>query len=144
MTEKHKTSWEKNSKEYYVDSLPIKDIIKKTDIKYIDLFSIDVKGGELLILNTFDWNIPVYIIVIELSNDDKIKDDKCRQLLREKNFTFHIKIGINEFWINKSYFRKDKLFKPKKTEDIKKLSDLGEFKFLENHMKDKLLKLFQN
>lgn len=144
MTEKHKNSWEKNSKEYDVESIPIRDLIKKTNIKYIDLFSIDVEGGKLLILNTFDWDIPVYIIVIELSNEDKIKDEECRKFLRKKNFTFHIRTGINEFWINKSYFRKEKLFKPQKKENIKNLSDLGEFKFLEKHMVDKVLKLFQN
>jgi hypothetical protein len=42
-------------------------IIKDSGLKYIDYFSIDVEGSELIILETMDWTIPVYIITIELN-----------------------------------------------------------------------------
>ena len=56
-----------------------KNILYDSKIPYIDLLSIDVQGGELAVLETMDFNIPVYVIIIELDEGDKIKDNKCRE-----------------------------------------------------------------
>lgn len=110
MAEKHKNKWHKNAYKYNVNVIPIKELIKKHNIRYIDFFSIDVEGGELEILETMDWNIPVYIICIELDEQNNIKDEKCREILKENNFDFFIRLNNNDFYINKNYFRKDLLY----------------------------------
>ena len=70
------------------------------NIKKIDLFSLDVEGGEFEVLNSFDWNIPVYIIIIEMAKHDLIKDEKCRDIMKLHGFVFDSIIGDNEVWIN--------------------------------------------
>ena len=119
--------------DYLVDSVPIRDIIKKSNIKYIDFMSIDVEGGELVVLETMDWSIPVYIIIIELDDRNKEKDEKCRDLLKEKGFTFDRALGSNDIWINKNYFRADELYDdsiPK----FKNLEEAGKHIYLEKHL----------
>jgi FkbM family methyltransferase len=113
MTDSFKSIHHKNhsaEKEYYVKCSPIRDIIQDSGLKYIDIFSIDVEGGEKAVLETFDFNIPVYIIIIELDGHNKEKDQDCREILLKHGFSFNIRVNINEFWVNKNYFRKDRLF----------------------------------
>ncbi len=110
MNKEHKERWHSNEFEYKVETIPIKDLIKKNNIKYIDFFSIDVEGGELNVLKSMDWSIPVYIICIELDNQNIIKDNKCRELLNNNNFKFFIRLNNNDFYINENYFRKNLLY----------------------------------
>jgi len=108
MSEKHKSNFSLYQNPTKIKSIPFYEITKNIDIKRVDLFSIDVEGGEFDVLNTFDWNIPVYLILIEMDGNNKEKDDKCRDLLIEKGFEFQSVIGpeskndLNEIWINKN------------------------------------------
>lgn len=111
MSEHHKNYWHKESREYYVDGCPFSQIIKQSQYKYIDLLSIDVEGAELVVLKTFDFKIPVYVIVIELDESNPEKDSDCRKLLQDNGFTFKKRFCINEFWVNESYDRIPELFK---------------------------------
>jgi FkbM family methyltransferase len=90
-----------------VKSIPIYKILSEANIKKIDLFSIDTEGSEIEVLKTFDWNIPVYVILIELSDsNDSIHNDRnkeCRDIMLKNNFTFEMTIGCNEVWINKNF-----------------------------------------
>lgn len=136
MSESFRQGWHKSvSQEYYVDGSPIQDILRKSNIEYIDFMSIDVEGGEQAVLETFDFNIPVYLICIELSGDDKQKDDMCRTILLKQGFRFKYRLCINEFWCNKAYFRKDILYDnsmPK--QQFNSVHELGNFPFLEPHI----------
>ena len=111
MSEHHKTHWHKSSREYYVDGSPFAKIIEKSGHTYIDFLSIDVEGAELVVLKTFDFKIPVYVIVIELDGSNPEKDSDCRKLLQENSFTFKKRFCINEFWVNETYTRIPELFK---------------------------------
>lgn len=135
MTDNFKQSWHKKSNEYYVDGEPFGDILNKSNIKYIDLLSIDVEGGELMVLETMNWNIPVYIILIELDNHNHDKDEKCREILRQNGFEFYNKMCINEFWINPKYFRKELLWDNTIiNNNFTNIYELGKFVFLERHV----------
>lgn len=70
--------------------------------KKVDLFIVDVEGGELAILKTFDWSVPVYIIVIETHESNKDNDD-CRKILTTNGFELDMILGCNEVWINKKF-----------------------------------------
>ena len=100
MHDDHKFGWGLDKKKsYIVKSKPISEIIKNIEISSVDLFSIDVEGGEYEDLSTFNWDIPVYIVLIEMSHD-KFRNDKCRYLLKRQGFNFDMEIGCNEVWIN--------------------------------------------
>lgn len=93
---------------YLVKSMPISKILEDLNIEKVDLFTIDVEGGELEVLKTFDWNIPVYIVLIEQSKYVPEKDEMCREFLRSKGFELdtdlYINAGCEEIWVNKSFF----------------------------------------
>jgi FkbM family methyltransferase len=105
MNDGHKYGWKLDETEpYKVKSMPISKVIKELNIERVDLFSIDVEGGELEVLTTFDWTIPVYIILIEMAHngteEGKIKCEKCRDYIRKLGFVLDSEIGCNEVWIN--------------------------------------------
>jgi len=62
-----------------------------------------------------DWAIPVYIICIEVSawGENGQRDvEECRKILESKGFTSDgVRYGLDEWWINENYFRKDLLYK---------------------------------
>ncbi len=129
-----KKRWHKRSKKQLIQTTTLEDLFLENNIKYIDLFSLDVEGGELDVLNTINWdNIEIYLFCIELDNNDPIKDDQCRKILKEHNFVFKHKIGINEFWINPNYSRINILFDKNINKEIfsGNLDDYGNHLFLE-------------
>lgn len=110
MTDEFKEKHHKNENGYYVKCAPFCEILHSNHVTYIDLLSIDVEGGELAVLETMDFNIPVFVIIIELDGNNIEKDEKCRNILLKNGFTFDIRININEFWVNKNYSRKNILY----------------------------------
>jgi FkbM family methyltransferase len=147
MNDNFKLTYHKNSNDkYLVKCMPMKDIINDSGLKYIDLLTIDVEGCELVVLETFDFSIPVYVIVIELDGGNQEKDQKCRDILLKNGFTFNIRVCINEFWINTNYFRRDKLFNKNETKlSFNNMHMFGNIPFLDmnnpkiNELKESLL-----
>lgn len=111
MEEEFINAWHKGKKTYKVKTIPFYKLITKENISEIDLFSIDVEGSEIEVLNTFDWDIRVNMILLEITAEGQLKNkykdvDKskqCRQLLINKNFEFYKRIGNNDLWINKNF-----------------------------------------
>ena len=85
-----------------------------------------------------DWTIPIYIIIIELDNKNE-KDNQCRDLLKEKGFTFDRILGSNDIWINKNYFRREELY-DSSIPKFKNLKDAGIHIYLEKHLIDEVEK----
>ena len=107
MDDKHYYGWKLNEQQtYQVESKPMSYVLnivnKINKIDKIDFFSLDVEGGELEVLETFNWDIPTKLILIEMSGHNLNKDNSCRELLTQKNFVFDMTIGCNEVWINKN------------------------------------------
>ena len=48
---------------------PLSDLVRLAGIQEIDFFSLDVEGAELLVLQTFDWSVPVKMFCIELDRE---------------------------------------------------------------------------
>lgn len=99
MTDHHKKIWNLTNT-YYVQSIPISKLLKDVPIKEVDLFSIDVEGGEFEVLKTFDWSIPVKVIMIEIHGVNKENDDEIRNFLKERNFSFSEAVPCSEIWIS--------------------------------------------
>jgi FkbM family methyltransferase len=91
----------KDSENYSVRSKPFHKILSEVERpSRVDLFVVDVEGGELGILKTFDWSIPVYIVLIEVlpTNTDY---EACKAILVENGFEYDMDIGCNQVWINR-------------------------------------------
>jgi hypothetical protein len=44
----------------------LKNILRNVGATRIDLFSLDVEGSELKVLQTMDWDIPVHVWLVEM------------------------------------------------------------------------------
>lgn len=125
---------------YTVQKTTLQKVLKKGRVSYIDFMSIDVEGGELEVLQGMDWSIPVYVICIELDGHSPEKDEKCRSILRENGFDFHVKLNVNEFYVNPAYFRKEQLFNPKNPyvnfDSYDTIFEIGEQIGIEPHLID--------
>ena len=107
MSDGHYFGWGLNNQQTYkVPTIPISKIIDEINqmkkIDKVDLFSIDVEGGELDVLNSYNWSVPTFLVLIEMAEYDFEKNDMCRKVLSDNNFEFKSIIGCNEIWINKN------------------------------------------
>jgi len=103
--------WHPNPTTRKVKTDTLSRIFREQQLRYIDLFSLDVEGGELDVLETIDWgSISIYLICIELDTHNPAKNERCRQILRDNGFVFQVKMSINEFWLNPEYDRAGVLF----------------------------------
>lgn len=68
--------------------VPLKLLLKKLDITHIDIWILDVEGGELSILNGMDFNeISVSVIIIECDGWNIEQDNLKLELLKKNKFT---------------------------------------------------------
>ena len=141
MSEVMKNKFHSNSAIYEVPCIPIKNLLNDSNLKYIDIFFIDVEGAEKIILETMDWNIEVYIIVIELHGIDIEKDNSCREILIKLGFEYHSTLCCNEVWINNNYSRKNILYDPALNEinKINNIFDIGYFPHVQNEFINEII-----
>ena len=86
-----------------------------------------------------NFNIPVYLICIELDGHNIEKDEICRQILINNGFSFDKRICINEFWVNHNYYRKDLLYDNSiQKKSFTNIYELGKFHFLATHCVDEI------
>jgi len=70
-------------------------IINSSGFDKIDLFSLDVEGHEYNVLLSYDWKIPIKMILIEDNQDS----DKIHEFLIGKNYNFVEKVAHNRLYI---------------------------------------------
>ena len=71
--------------------------MREAGVASIDLFSLDVEGAELTVLQSMDWSIPVHVFLIEMDrggkrseNDQKIVDYMQKQDYREADWNINV------------------------------------------------------
>ena len=108
MSMNHKQVWHPSGGEIYnVPAFRLADILGATDIRHIDFLSIDVEGGEQLVLESIDWDaVEIFVIVIELDGANGEKDENCRRILQKAGFVFQTFLGNNDLWVNLNYSRR--------------------------------------
>jgi FkbM family methyltransferase len=75
----------------------------------IDFFSLDVEGGELKVLETMDWSVPVKVWCIEFDGSDPSKEQSIRDLMSEKGYVVpEFTYSKRNEWFVKSDFEKSK------------------------------------
>ena len=87
MSEGHQKTWtNENSTLVEVPCMLMPAVFKKHGIKHVDLFILDVEGGELTVLETFDWKVRINIFVVEMDGSNPKKDEAVRQLLHGRQY----------------------------------------------------------
>lgn len=85
------------------------EIIKSTPFKRFDLLSLDVEGHEYEVLSSWDFSIPIDVILIETLPDNEYKNFLCNEILLKNNYHLFAKIGKNEVYLLDKKLNIDKL-----------------------------------
>ena len=116
MKEDKKNCWKRGGKgnlpidgsTYEVKTDTLGNIINTSGFKYIDFCFIDVEGGELNVIKGMNWDIPIFMFIIEMTGSSSIPDyiEQIQAILKNKGYRLIHKAGYNdEFWMNPNYFR---------------------------------------
>lgn len=73
-------------------------IIKESKIDHFDFLSLDVEGHEYEVLCSWDFSVPIDVILIEMLDGNDNNNEKCREVLRNNGYTFHSSISRNEVY----------------------------------------------
>jgi FkbM family methyltransferase len=87
----------------FIKPKTLTEIVKSTDIKHINLLSLDVEGHEYEVLLSWDFSVPIDVILIEtLGGSLCEKEEKCREILKKNGYAFDTKFKHNEVFILQS------------------------------------------
>ncbi len=69
--------------------------LRRAGLSHIDFWSLDVEGSELKVMQSFDWSIPVGVIVIEQNPIfGPAPIEQNRKFLKDKGFQHHSNVGV--------------------------------------------------
>ena len=78
------------------------EIIKSTNITHVDFLSLDVEGHEYEVLKSWDFSIPIDVILIETLGVQPERDQLCREILLSNNYKFMQPFKHNEIYVLQS------------------------------------------
>ena len=93
----------------FAPCLPMRDLVSMAKIDRVDLYSIDVEGAELTVIETHDFEAaPAFVLVIEMRPSDEPKNMSnahVRQAAHDRGFCRFTNImgHNNEVWLNEAY-----------------------------------------
>jgi len=89
-----------------VNTAKFSDILKENNITKVDFMSLDVEGSEYDALMTWDWNVPISVILMETLGEFESVTEQCRELLVSKGYIYDgFCPNENEFWIHPSFVK---------------------------------------
>lgn len=83
----------------FITPVKLTDIVKSTNLKHIDLLSLDVEGHEYEVLLSWDFSIPIDVILIEMLGLNQEKEESCREILINNNYKLLTKYQHNEIFV---------------------------------------------
>ena len=81
----------------------LSDIVRETCLTHIDLLSLDVEGHEYEVLKSWDFSIPIDVILIEMLGVEPEKEQLCREILINNSYKFITKYQHNEIFALNTY-----------------------------------------
>ena len=95
--------YHKHSHRQTIRCQPLSAMLRVANLSAIDFFSLDTEGGELSVLETMDWSIPIRVLLVELDASNTTKDESVRRLLRSQGYRQDgPRMGFrkcNEIWV---------------------------------------------
>lgn len=82
----------------FITPRTLTDIVKETGLTHIDFMSLDVEGHEYEVLMSWDFSVPIDIILIETLGCEPEKEQLCREILVKNGYKFVTKWQHNEIW----------------------------------------------
>jgi FkbM family methyltransferase len=99
------TEWEYLTKgEIYVKPKTLTEIINKTPFEHFDLLSLDVEGHEYEVLKSWDFSIPIDVILIESLGVIE-KDKQCEEILVRNGYLFDMEYKHNKIFIKEGFIK---------------------------------------
>lgn len=98
--------WMKSQPQAKINIIPItlSKVIKDSNIKHFDFLSLDVEGHELEVLQSWDFSVPIDLILIENLETDNFKSKKCYDILINNGYLFVQKFKHNEIYVLPNIF----------------------------------------
>jgi FkbM family methyltransferase len=91
-----------------IKPMTLSEIVKNSNLKHIDLLSLDVEGHEYEVLLSWDFSVPIDLILIETLEAQPEKDELSRNMLLHNNYKFVTKYKHNEIYVlNTSVYAKN-------------------------------------
>lgn len=111
MADSFKKRWHRSKSDAKIVTVPcrpldsmLKEFLSHSGADHIDFFSLDVEGGELSVMQTFNFDVLVHVFIIELDGRNPEKDESVRQLLQKQGFVKSDKkfrsSWANEIWVH--------------------------------------------
>ena len=89
----------------YIKPKKLTDIINLTNIQHFDLLSLDVEGHEYEVLKSWDFSVPIDIIMIEALDENNERTELCRKILINNGYIFDCKYKHNEIFILNNFIK---------------------------------------
>lgn len=89
-------------REIQVETISLDELMSKLNSEEIDYCSIDIEGGEMSILEKFDFSkYPIKVLSLENNLPNVNRYDL---FLENRGYKFVDYVGVDEIWYNKRYF----------------------------------------
>lgn len=83
----------------FITPTTLSEIVKQTNLTHIDFLSLDVEGHEYEVLQSWDFIVPIDVILIETLGVQPEKDELCRKKLLSNHYKFVTKYKSNELFV---------------------------------------------
>ena len=82
--------------------IPFRIVLESVNTTVIDLWSLDVEGAELQVLQSIDFRrVAVHVIIIERNHHDR----EIEQVLVKAGFMYLREQRGNRLWVNDSWYK---------------------------------------
>jgi FkbM family methyltransferase len=92
-------TWNKEVEEVPVKCDRLGQILRASGVKWIDLFSLDVEGFELQVLESMDWDIPFNVLIMEQNKCSR----QVEKLLLSKGYEYVREQRGNAIWARTTF-----------------------------------------
>jgi len=82
--------------------MPLMDVIRRFQIKHIDIMSLDIEGAEADALSSVDFS-EVTIDVITYECNTGVECDPVRTILQKNDYLKWGKVSLDEVWVKKGF-----------------------------------------
>lgn len=107
MSDSFKSEWHKNmdqSQLQMIPCMPLSSILAKFGVHQLDFWSLDVEGGEMQVLQTFDFDaVTISVICLEADGHSPAKDEAVVEFMKSKGYHYYGHIDRNDWFTHPDF-----------------------------------------